>query len=205
MSRGIHQPGALRRYRSHRRPHPGPSRGARGDARRADPFGRRGGPHPRSIDDLWEFILVWGIIVGTGAGGMSSVLAASVAHRWFVRHRGVMLGFLNSAGSTGQLIFIPVVMGDHHGLGLAHGRHGPGLPGRRGLRAGVVAHAQRSGGRRRRAAGPVRHARSLRERERPGRRQHLGERRRAHPAPSGFCAAPTPSAAAPPTGSSAAT
>ena len=63
------------------------------------------------IDDLWEFILVWGIIVGTGAGGMSSVLAASVAHRWFVRHRGVMLGFLNSAGSTGQLIFIPVVMG----------------------------------------------------------------------------------------------
>ncbi len=63
------------------------------------------------IDDLWEFILVWGIIVGTGAGGLSSVLAASVAHRWFVRHRGVMLGFLNSAGSTGQLVFIPVVMG----------------------------------------------------------------------------------------------
>ena len=63
------------------------------------------------IDQLWEFVLVWGFIVGTGAGGMSSVLAASVAHKWFVRHRGVMLGFLNSAGSTGQLIFIPVVMG----------------------------------------------------------------------------------------------
>ena len=59
---------------------------------------------------LWEFILIWGVIVGIGAGGMSSVLAASVAHRWFVRHRGVMLGLLNSAGSTGQLIFIPVVM-----------------------------------------------------------------------------------------------
>ena len=62
------------------------------------------------IENLWEFILVWGFIVGTGAGGMSSVLAASVAHKWFVRHRGVMLGFLNSAGSTGQLIFIPVVI-----------------------------------------------------------------------------------------------
>ena len=63
------------------------------------------------IDELWEFILVWGFIVGTGAGGISSVLAASVAHRWFVRHRGVMLGFLNSAGSTGQLIFLPVTLG----------------------------------------------------------------------------------------------
>ncbi len=63
------------------------------------------------IDELWEFVLVWGLIVGIGAGGMSSVLSASVAHRWFVRHRGVMLGFLNSAGSTGQLIFLPLTMG----------------------------------------------------------------------------------------------
>ena len=62
------------------------------------------------INELWEFVLVWGLIVGTGAGGISSVLAASVAHRWFVRHRGVMLGFLNSAGSTGQLIFLPVTI-----------------------------------------------------------------------------------------------
>ena len=62
------------------------------------------------INRLWEFLLVWGLIVGPGAGGISSVLAASVAHRWFVRHRGVVLGLLNSAGSTGQLIFIPVVL-----------------------------------------------------------------------------------------------
>ena len=63
------------------------------------------------INELWQFLLVWGLIVGTGAGGISSVLAASVAHRWFVRHRGVVLGLLNAAGSTGQLIFIPVVLG----------------------------------------------------------------------------------------------
>lgn len=62
------------------------------------------------INELWQFLVVWGLIVGTGAGGISSVLAASVAHRWFVRHRGVVLGLLNSAGSTGQLIFIPVVL-----------------------------------------------------------------------------------------------
>jgi len=62
------------------------------------------------MTELWQFILIWGFIVGIGAGGMSSVLAATVANRWFVRHRGLVLGVLNSAGSTGQLIFIPVVM-----------------------------------------------------------------------------------------------
>jgi sugar phosphate permease len=62
------------------------------------------------MNALWQFILIWGFIVGIGAGGMSSVLAATVANRWFVRHRGLVLGILNSAGSTGQLIFIPVIM-----------------------------------------------------------------------------------------------
>jgi len=62
------------------------------------------------MTQLWQFILIWGFIVGIGAGGMSSVLAATVANRWFVRHRGLVLGILNSAGSTGQLIFIPLIM-----------------------------------------------------------------------------------------------
>lgn len=62
------------------------------------------------MTQLWHFILIWGFIVGIGAGGMSSVLSATVANRWFVKHRGVVVGILNSAGSTGQLIFIPVIM-----------------------------------------------------------------------------------------------
>jgi len=62
------------------------------------------------MTELWHFILIWGFVVGIGAGGMSSVLAATVANRWFVKHRGLVLGFLNAGGSTGQLIFIPIVM-----------------------------------------------------------------------------------------------
>ncbi|MBI4487945.1 MAG: MFS transporter [Deltaproteobacteria bacterium] len=62
------------------------------------------------IKELWQLILLWGIVVGLGAGGVGSVLSATVAHRWFVAHRGLALGILNSASSTGQLIFIPFFM-----------------------------------------------------------------------------------------------
>jgi len=38
---------------------------------------------------------------------MASVLAATVANRWFVHRRGLVLGALTAAGATGQLIFLP--------------------------------------------------------------------------------------------------
>src|SRR3970282_1732040 len=53
---------------------------------------------------------VWGIIVGLGAGGVGSVLTATVGNRWFVARRGLALGILGSASSTGQLIFLPFFM-----------------------------------------------------------------------------------------------
>lgn len=59
---------------------------------------------------FWQFFLVWGIVVGTGAGGVGSVLAATVGTRWFVAKRGLALGILGSASSTGQLVFIPLFM-----------------------------------------------------------------------------------------------
>ena len=62
------------------------------------------------MTELWHLILLWGIVVGLGAGGASSVLSATVAQRWFVARRGLVLGILNSASSTGQLIFFPVLM-----------------------------------------------------------------------------------------------
>jgi sugar phosphate permease len=49
-------------------------------------------------------------VVGLAAGASASVLAATVANRWFVTHRGLAIGILNSATSTGQLIFIPILM-----------------------------------------------------------------------------------------------
>src|SRR5437016_1885055 len=63
-----------------------------------------------AMNQFWQFFLVWGVIVGLGAGGVGSVLTATVGSRWFVAKRGPALGILGSASSTGQLIFIPLFM-----------------------------------------------------------------------------------------------
>src|SRR5260370_14803935 len=55
----------------------------------------------------WQLYLLWGVVVGLGTGCMASVLAATVASRWFVLRRGLVLGALTAAGATGQLIFLP--------------------------------------------------------------------------------------------------
>jgi MFS family permease len=63
-----------------------------------------------AMNQFWQFFLVWGVIVGVGAGGVGSVLTATVGNRWFVARRGLALGILGSASSTGQLIFLPFFM-----------------------------------------------------------------------------------------------
>jgi len=55
----------------------------------------------------WQLYLLWGIVVGLGAGTMATVFAATVANRWFVRRRGLVVGLLTAASATGQLIFLP--------------------------------------------------------------------------------------------------
>lgn len=62
------------------------------------------------MKEFWHLVLLWGVVVGLGAGGVGSVLSATVANRWFVARRGLALGILNSASSTGQLIVIPLFM-----------------------------------------------------------------------------------------------
>jgi sugar phosphate permease len=62
------------------------------------------------MTQFWQFFLVWGIIVGIGAGGVGSVLTATVGNRWFIAKRGLALGILGSASSTGQIIFLPLFM-----------------------------------------------------------------------------------------------
>jgi len=62
------------------------------------------------MTQFWQFFLVWGVIVGVGAGGVGSVLTATVGNRWFVAKRGLVLGILGSASSTGQIIFLPLFM-----------------------------------------------------------------------------------------------
>jgi MFS family permease len=57
----------------------------------------------------WQLILLWGVVVGLGTGCMATVLAATVANRWFVARRGLVLGLLTAASATGQLVFLPAL------------------------------------------------------------------------------------------------
>ena len=59
------------------------------------------------IQAPWQLIATWGVIVGIGTGSMALVFAATVANRWFVKKRGIVIGLLTAATATGQLIFLP--------------------------------------------------------------------------------------------------
>jgi predicted MFS family arabinose efflux permease len=59
------------------------------------------------MSSTWQLYLLWGVVVGLGAGTMAEVFAATVANRWFVRRRGTVIGILAAATATGQLLFLP--------------------------------------------------------------------------------------------------
>jgi MFS family permease len=58
----------------------------------------------------WQLYLLWGLIVGAGSGGTSIVMGSAIVNRWFKKRRGLALGVLGAAFSSGQLIFTPVLM-----------------------------------------------------------------------------------------------
>jgi sugar phosphate permease len=57
----------------------------------------------------WQMMVLWGILVGSGTGMIAVVFGATIAERWFVSHRGLVLGILTASSATGQLIFLPLV------------------------------------------------------------------------------------------------
>jgi MFS family permease len=61
------------------------------------------------VTSAWQLVLLWGVLIGLGTGSMALVFAATVANRWFVRRRGLVMGVLTAASATGQLVFLPVV------------------------------------------------------------------------------------------------
>ena len=67
--------------------------------------GRRVSP----VTALFASNPLWGILVGSGTGMIAMVLGATVAERWFVRNRGLVLGILTASNTTGQLIFLPLL------------------------------------------------------------------------------------------------
>mgnify|MGYP001555770777 CR=1 FL=1 len=57
----------------------------------------------------WQFVLLWGAVVGTGSGMAATVLGAAVANRWFTEKRGLVMGVLTASTATGQLVFLPAL------------------------------------------------------------------------------------------------
>lgn len=61
------------------------------------------------MGEIWQLYLLWGVLVGIGTGCLALVFAASVANRWFTKHRGLITGIFSAAYATGQLIFLPFI------------------------------------------------------------------------------------------------
>ena len=57
----------------------------------------------------WHLWALWGIGVGVGTGSMALVFAATVANRWFVARKGIVIGALTAATASGQLVFLPML------------------------------------------------------------------------------------------------
>lgn len=61
------------------------------------------------MNQPWQLILIWGIIIGLGSSLFLTVLSPYVANRWFVKRRGLAVGILTASTATGQLILLPVL------------------------------------------------------------------------------------------------
>ncbi|MEU6484219.1 MFS transporter [Streptomyces sp. NPDC046887] len=57
----------------------------------------------------WQLVMLWGVLVGLGAGSISLGFVATIGTRWFVKRQGLVTGLLTAGGATGSLIFLPVV------------------------------------------------------------------------------------------------
>jgi len=61
------------------------------------------------MTELWQLMLLWGVVIGIGTGLTAIVLGATVATRWFTHRRGLVMGLLSASTATGQLAFLPLL------------------------------------------------------------------------------------------------
>src|SRR3954454_10668842 len=62
-----------------------------------------------AMTQVWQLMLLWGVVIGIGTGMSALVLGATVAARWFVGRRGLVVGILTASVATGQLLFLPLL------------------------------------------------------------------------------------------------
>ena len=61
--------------------------------------------------EIWQLTLLFGLLSGLGTGLVASVLGPTVATRWFVKDRGLVVGVFGASNSAGQLVFFPLLTG----------------------------------------------------------------------------------------------
>ncbi len=60
------------------------------------------------MTQVWQLIVTWGAMVGTGTGSVGLILGATIVNRWFETNRGTVMGILTASSATGQLVFLPL-------------------------------------------------------------------------------------------------
>ena len=61
------------------------------------------------MNQSWQLIIIWGVIIGLGSSLFLTVLSPYVANHWFEKRRGLAVGMLMASTATGQLILLPVL------------------------------------------------------------------------------------------------
>jgi MFS family permease len=62
------------------------------------------------VGHLWQLYASAGVLMAMGAGGLSIATTSTIAARWFVARRGLILGILGGAMSAGQMLVVPLSM-----------------------------------------------------------------------------------------------
>jgi MFS family permease len=61
------------------------------------------------MNQSWQLIIIWGVVIGLGASLFLTVVSPYVANHWFVKRRGLAVGILTASTATGQLILLPAL------------------------------------------------------------------------------------------------
>jgi sugar phosphate permease len=64
-----------------------------------------------AVTHFWQFFVAVGLIAAIGSSAAAAPVAATVATRWFERHRGLVLGINGAGMAAGQLVVLPLAMG----------------------------------------------------------------------------------------------
>ncbi|MGV2864154.1 MFS transporter [Achromobacter sp. AGC39] len=57
----------------------------------------------------WHLLMTWGVFSGLSSGAVASVLGATIVNRWFIKHRGLVMGLLTASTASGTLVFLPIL------------------------------------------------------------------------------------------------